>query len=278
MLNLREIHRPETIEQALSLLKEPGTVALAGGTELIASRRREVRALVDLTGLGLAYIRDEKGAVAIGAMTTLGEVAESPILRAAANGVIARAAHRSATSLLRNQSTVAGRMISEPAGVFSTVLAACEATVTLAHGPSSTEVEGSVRMDDFLRQPRQFLKSAIVTQVVIPGSSLGRRAGIETVARTPRDKPIVSVCATIELEDKLVGAVALALGGIGETAVRALTAEGRLVGRVLNDEVIESASRDAMSHLDPPSDYRGSAEYRREMVRVLTARVLKGFA
>ncbi len=278
MLNLREIYRPRTIEEALELLKQPGTVVLAGGTELIASRRRDVRAVVDLAGLGLTYIRDKNGAVAIGALTTLAEVAESPILRAAANGVVAQAAHRSAASLLRNQATVAGTLISEPAGILSTALVAFEATLTFNPGPASLEEEGGVRVVDFLSQRRQFLKDAIMTQVVVPRSSLGRRAAIETVARTPRDKPIVSVCAALELENKTVQAVGLALGGVGEAAIRAIAAEGKLVGKALSNELIESAAREAMSDVNPTSDYRGSSEYRREMVRVLTERVLKGFA
>ncbi len=114
MLNLREIHKPVTIQDAVRLLQEPGTVALAGGTELIAGQRRDVCAVVDMSALGLSYIRENAGAIAIGAMTTLTELNDSPILRALANGVIAQAAHRSAASVLRNQSTVAGTLITDP--------------------------------------------------------------------------------------------------------------------------------------------------------------------
>src|SRR5574341_370451 len=129
MLNLREIHKPKTIPQAIKLLRQPNTVALAGGTQLIASQKKDVSAVVDLSALGLSYIRDKSGAVAIGATATLADVAESPILRAAANGVVARAAHRTAASILRNQATVAGTLIAEAAGIFATALAALDALV-----------------------------------------------------------------------------------------------------------------------------------------------------
>jgi carbon-monoxide dehydrogenase medium subunit len=276
MLNLREIHKPRTIEQALALLKQPDTVVLAGGTELLSDRRKDVRAVVDLSGLDLVYIRDKEGAVAIGAMTTLGDVAESPILRAAANGVVAQAAHRSAASLLRNQATVAGTLIAEPAGILATALVAMEATLTL---PSPFKGEGQgVRVVDFLARRAEFLKHAIVTEVILPASSLGRHAAIATVARTPRDRPVVSVCVAFEMENHLVRASAVALGGVGDVTMRALGVEEKLAGNVLSEDLIESAAREAINNIDPPSNYRGSAQYRREMVRVLTARVLRGFA
>jgi CO/xanthine dehydrogenase FAD-binding subunit len=107
MLNLKEIHKPTTIADALKWLQQPNTVVLAGGTQLIADKRRDVNAVVDLSALGLAYIRESDGAIVIGATTTLTTLAESPILRALANGIVAQAAHRSASSILRNQATSA---------------------------------------------------------------------------------------------------------------------------------------------------------------------------
>src|SRR5512140_3863772 len=99
MLNLETIHKPKRIEEALELLRQPGTVALAGGTALIAAGRRDVHAVVDLGNLGLAYIRESGGAVVIGATTRLAELVDSPLLRALATGIVAQGAHRSAASV-----------------------------------------------------------------------------------------------------------------------------------------------------------------------------------
>jgi aerobic carbon-monoxide dehydrogenase medium subunit len=282
MLNLREIHRPKTIDEALALLARHDTVVLAGGTELVASRRRDVRAVVDLSNLGLAYIRDKSGAVAMGATTTLRDIEESPMLRAAANGVVAQAAHRSRTSLLRNQATVTGTLLADPAGILATVLAAMETTLTLLPSSPFTSFkdsrsgeEGRVSVIDFLAKRDQFLKGEVVTEALIPALALRRRAAIETVARTPRDKPIVAICAALELENGIVRAAAIALGGVGETARRAAKAEKWLSHKPLTLELIESAAREARNEINPVSDFRGSAEYRREMARVLTARALR---
>ena len=86
----------------------------------------------------------------------------------------------------------------------------------------------------------------------------------------------MSVCAALELENGVVRSAAIALGGVGETAKRAAKAEALLSGQRMSDELIESAGREALKGMEPLSDYRGSAEYRREMARVLTARALLG--
>lgn len=273
MLNLKEIHRPKTIDEALALLNSPDTVPLAGGTGLVAGRSRDVRAVVDLSNLGLAYLRDRNGAVAIGAMSTLADVAESPMLRAAADGIIAQAANWSAASLLRNQATVVGTLIAEPAGILAAALAAMEATLTILSSPPNEQ--SGMSMIDFLSGLGRFLPNSIVTEIQVPRSSLTRRATLEFVARTPRDKPIVTVCPTLGFDDGVVTSAAIALGGVGAFAVRASDAERTILHATLTDSLIESAASAAMNGITPASDLRGSAEYRREMVKVLTARALR---
>lgn len=274
MLNLYEIHKPKTIEEAIKLLRQPHTVALAGGTQLIAKKSKEVQAVVDLSALNLGYIRDKSGAAAIGATTTLADVNDSPILRAAANGVLAQAAHRTAASILRNQATVAGTLISEPNGIFAVTLLALDALIVCV-GDKTTEMP----VADFISQLPQF-KGALVTEIVIPARSLSKRAALETVARTPSDKPIVSVCACAEIlrsaqNDRVARDVRIALGGVAESAVRAARAEKELEGKRLSDEEIEKAAALASQGLSPRGDYRGSVVYRKEMAVVLTRRAVK---
>lgn len=270
MLNLREIHKPQTIPEAIKLLRRPNTVALAGGTQLIASKRKDVSAVVDLSALGLSYIRDKNGAVALGATTTLADVTESPILRAAASGVVTQAAHRTAASVLRNQATAAGTLITEPNGIFVTALTALDALVVCV-GDKTMDVA----IIDFLSMLDHFTMGALVKEIVIPAASIGRRASLETVARTPRDKPIVSVCASARIEKSAARDVRIALGGVAYHAVRAEDAEKTLEGSALNEELIETAARAASAKLKPRGDSRGSAEYRKEMAAVLTRRAVR---
>ena len=278
MLNLNEIHKPTTLADALTLLQQPNTVALAGGTQLIANKRRDVRAVVDLSALGLAYIRERDGAVAIGAMTTLAQAAESPILRALANGVLAQAAHRTASSILRNQATIAGTLIVEPDGVLAVALLALDARVTSPPSPPLLLGEGAGGEVGFLARCAELLKrGALVTQIVVPMTN--PRASLQTVARTPSDKPIVSVVASAQIlrsaqNDKVARDVRIALGGVGDIALRASAAEKALEGQTLNDAVIENAAHAAAEGLSPRGDFRGSAKYRKEMAVVLTRRAV----
>jgi len=286
MLNLREIHKPVTIQDAVRLLQEPGTVALAGGTELIAGQRRDVTAVVDLSALGLSYIRESSGAIAIGATTTLTELNDSPILRALANGVIAQAAHRSAASVLRNQGTVAGTLITEPDSILAVTLLALDAQATVVR--KDTRV---VSFADFLSMREHLLMNALLTEITVPMTN--PRASLQTVERTPSDKPIVSVVASAQIEKGIAREVRIALGGVGKIAVRAVDAEKELEGKTLGDSVIEGAARLASQGQSPRGDpsteftlrneglrtsFRGSAEYRKEMAVVLTRRAVKELA
>ena len=276
MLNLREIHKPTTIEDAIKLLRQPNTVALAGGTQLISAKRNasRVQAVVDLSALNLGYIRDAgaplAGAIAIGATTTLADVNDSPILRAAANGVMAQAAHRTASSILRNQATIAGTLISEPNGIFATTLLALDALIVCV-GDKTMDVP----LTDFLAMLDHFTIGSLVKEIVIPAASVGKRAALETVARTPSDQPIVSVCASLRVEGNTARDVRIALGGVAWRAVRAAGAEKDLEGKVLGDAAIDQAAGLASQDLAPRGDYRGSAAYRKEMAVVLTRRAVK---
>lgn len=268
MLNLRKVHKPTTLVDAVTLLHQPNTVALAGGTQLLAEKRRDVHAVVDLSALGLAYIRERDGAVAIGAMTTLAALDTSPILRALANGIVAQAAHRSASSILRYQATIGGTLITEPAGILAVALVALDARVTLVGADTRT-----MPLVEFLPARTTLLRGTLVTEIAVPMTN--PRATIETVARTPSDKPIVCAVAAARIENGVAREVRLALGGVSETALRAHAAEAMLEGQALETARIEEAVRVAVQDLSPLGDFRGSAEYRREMARVLAQRALK---
>jgi carbon-monoxide dehydrogenase medium subunit len=219
----------------------------------------------------LAYIREDKGRVALGATTTLAELAESPILRALANGVAAQAAHKSAASVLRNQATLAGTLITELDGVLAVVLLALEAQVTVIG-----KVTKTFSLAEFFATRNQLLPRALITEIAVPMSN--PRASLQTVARTPSDKPIVSVCAAARVENKAAHSIRVALGGVGETALRAKRVEQALEGKELNQQLIEKAAQQAAEGLSPIGDFRGSIEYRKEMAVVLTRRAVEELA
>src|SRR5579884_2064899 len=111
LLKLVEYHWVESIEDALLLLArlDTRTVPLAGGTYLLGHRDDSIQAVVDLRDLGLAYISEDARGIHIGAMTTLQSMADAPLLKELATGVLAQAAHASSSSrLIRNCATIGG--------------------------------------------------------------------------------------------------------------------------------------------------------------------------
>jgi CO/xanthine dehydrogenase FAD-binding subunit len=274
MINLQEILKPTTIADAMKLLQQPGTFALAGGTALNADARRDVIAVVDLSALGLSYVKEASGNVAIGATTTLAALSESPILRALANGVVAQAAHRSASSILRNQATIACTLIVESDGVLAVALLALDARVTSPPSPPLLLGEGAGGEVGFLTRCAELLKrGALVTEIAVPMTN--PRASLQTVARTPSDEPIVRVVASARIEKGIARDVRIALGGVGDIALRASAAEKALEGQTLNDMVIENVvGAFGRTPIQPRGDFRGSAEYSKEMAVVLTRRAV----
>lgn len=275
MLNLQTIHKPQKIYDVLKMLALPHAAVLAGGTNLIADKRRDVEIVIDISALNLSFVETRNGDLVMGATTTLATVVDSELARGAADGVVTQGAERTHASILRNQATVAGTLIAEPDGIFAVVLSALEARVTRAYLENDAVAEHEISIADFFNQRATFLQNALVTRITLPASTLKRRAAVETVARTPTDKPIVSVCAALEMERNIVRAGAVALGGVAETAWRARDAERELLHHGLTVDVIDRAAMAATSALNPIGDYRGSVEYRTAMARVLTARVLR---
>jgi aerobic carbon-monoxide dehydrogenase medium subunit len=266
MINLNEIHKPKTIAEAVRLMQQ-SDAALAVGTAMIVSQTGDVCAVVDLRALGLAYIGESNDAIAIGAMTTLAQVCASPVVRGFANGVIAQAAERAATSILRNQGTVGGTLIADPDSVFPAALLAVDAQATLVR-----EETRNVLLAEILARRQQFLTKALLTEITLPLRK--QQAALEIVARTPRDRPIVCVCASAWFENGLARDVRIAVAGVGEHAVRVAAAEHLLDDHVMRPESIELASSRAAEDMSPRGDFRASAEYRKAMISVLVQRAL----
>ncbi len=273
--NLQTYHRPATLEEAIRLIRPPETVPIGGGTSLIPSRDPAVEAVVDLSALGLTYVREEEDGLHLGATTTLQHLMESPALQQRTQGLIAEVARLTASRNLRGQATIGGRVA---AGGFEdpmlTLLLALDATVTL-YAPEPVQMP----LDQFLQGRSGLLRrGGLITELVVPGPKEGLAMGMAFVSRTPRDRPIV--CAIVQsawAEGRCIG-TQVALGGVATRPIRAQAAEETLQGQEWSPEVLDRAARLAAEPLNPPGDFRGSSEYRRAMAQVLVHRALREIA
>jgi CO/xanthine dehydrogenase FAD-binding subunit len=253
---LTEYHKPETVEEALKLLRRTSvkTVPLAGGTSLVPEAAPDVQAVVDLSALGLSYVKG----LSIGAMTTLQTIVDHAELRAYADGVLTAAILDAASRQTREGATLAGSIVSAAGNSpLFTALLALDARLTVRTGRGTREEE--VQLAYWTPQPR-----ALILQVTLPALDGTTHATYEKVARTPADLPIVCVAVRAMVDQGELRAIRLALGGVGEKPIVIVQPAGS----------IEELAQLAVATVTPIDDYFASADYRREMIGVLTKRAL----
>jgi len=259
-------YRPQTIEEALRLLAQPHTVALAGGTKLLATEEGLADAVVDLQALDLAQVAVNEGALHIGAMTTLTDLTlflTSEQGQHECTPLLQRASKHAGPNTYRNAATAGGIAASRlPDSELLAALLVLETAVHFA-APEAQPIELAAYLDA-ANQPAGLISGLQVEWGAGKGSS-------ERVARTPADYPIVSITAWQPLDN----APRLAATGITLRPTRLFAAEAALADG-LDERSIEAAAAAARETAVHPGDFRGSAAYRAEMAAVLTRRVLRG--
>lgn len=241
MAVIQAYHRPRTLNEALQLLARPGlkTAVLAGGTYLNA-QSEGVDEVVDLQALALTGVAREGDQLTLGAMTTLQTVLDA----AGAPALLREMARREGPNTFRNQGTVGGAIVcADPESEFLAALLVFEAELTI----QTQAGDRTLPLAAFLADAHAALNGGILTWATL---ATGGETASERLARTPADKPIVAAVG----RRTPAGRVLLALCGVAARPIL--------------------VAPDQLASLDPPADFRGSSEYRREMAMLLAARVL----
>jgi carbon-monoxide dehydrogenase medium subunit len=280
-MRLFDYHRPTTVAEATELLGELGDEAalLAGGTSLMNMAKlglAEPEQVIALGGIGELYGVSGSPAdgVRLGSMTTLRDVETSAVVREVAPG-LAEAARHVATVRIRNQATVGGNLVhADPNQDLPPMLMVHDAVAHVAGPEGAREVPVSDLFVGFFETvvgPEEVLDS-----VRVPPVPAGLRTGyLKFLPRTRDDYPTVSVAAGIAVLDGRIEDVRIAVAGGGATAVRCRAAEAALRGQGTEDSALAAGADVVPGELDPISDGRGSAGYKRAMARVCTHRLLQ---
>lgn len=272
---------PETIDEALFLLSQYKGRAkvIAGGTDVVPKlKRREIETpeyIIDLKGIpGLDYIKyDEVGGLSLGALVTLHTVETSSIIRKKFS-VLFQAAESIGSAQVRNRGTIVGNICNAvPSADAAPALLTLEAKLKLI----SQKGERIVSIEDFFTGPNEaVLTDEEILQEIrlpnLPPYSEGRY--LKLMPRGSMDLAIVGVAVVVIAEDGVCKDIRIALGAVAPTPFRVKRAEGILRGQKFNDEAIERAAQIAAEESRPIDDHRASAEYRKEMVKVLTKRAI----
>lgn len=244
MAQLKAYHRPSTIEEALQLLARPQVSAavVAGGANLNARLNDEIEEVIDLQALGLDGIERNGDRLTVGAMVriqTLAENSQVPEL-------VRNLAHREGPNTFRNQGTIGGVVAgADPESELLAALLVFETEVEIRSAGGARRLA----LPDFLAEKSAALNGGLITAVSF---AVTGRGAAERAARTPADSPIVAAVGRLDQQQ-----VRLALCGVASTPI------------VVSPDVDQ-----LKNHLNPPGNFRGSSEYRRQIAVVLARRVV----
>src|SRR5215471_11525348 len=275
-----EYFSPRTLEEAIALLQKLGPEAkiLSGGQSLIPMMKLRLVSppyIIDINHIpGLNYISELNGSLRIGALARESDLEVSPAVTSRFP-ILVDTTSVIADPLVRNQATVCGNLAhGDPANDHPATMLALGASV-VAIGPGG---EREIPIENFFPglfttalQPDEILKEIRIP--IPPPSSGGAYLKLE---RKVGDYATAGVAVQITLDgSSACSRAGIGLTNVGFTPIKAIKAEAFLKGKALDKSTIQRASETAASEAQPTDDIRGSADYKRDLVRVLTARALE---
>ena len=274
-----DYYAPATAEEAIGLLQQLGPEAkiLSGGMSLIPLMRLRLAApghLIDINRIaGLAEIEETDGFLRIGALTREAELEGSDLVRAN-YPILAKTAAVIADPLVRNRATVGGNLAhADPANDHPATMLALAAEV-VATGPTG---ERRIPITSFFTGffATALAPDEILTAIHVPIPPPRSGGAYVKLERKVGDFATAGVAVQLTLGgDDICEQVRIGLTNVGSIPIEARQAEEVLRGKRPEPEVIRQAAQLAAEASDPSMDLRGSVEYKRDLVRVLTVRTL----
>ncbi len=274
-----DYYAPESLTEATRLLAEFGPKAkvLAGGTDLLHKMKHGQLApevIVSLNNLRqLKEIKYQQGrGLVLGARVTHNDIAGSALLRDKYCS-LAEAARNMANNQIRNTGSLGGNIVNAvPSADLPPILIALGAQVKLV----GREGARTLPLEEFFSGVHSsvILTDEILTEVIIPDQPTTGSTYIRFGLRRSGALAVVGVAVAVTMEEGTCREARIALGSAGPVFMRARGAEAVLRDRPVSDQLIEEAALCASRECRPRSSIRGSAEYRRNLIKVLTGRAL----
>jgi len=267
--------RPETVDEAIAQLAQYGGDAkiLAGGQSLVPLLNfRVVRpsVLIDVNRLAvLHFVEEHEGGLRIGALTRHHTLETSPLVRERFP-VLGAAMQHVAHLAIRNRGTIGGSLShADPAAELPMLALLLDAAIQTnkgrhaAHGFFVGPLTTALSDDE------------LIIEVVLPAQPAKTGWGFEEFSLRHGDFAIAAIAATITAEGSKIGTVRCAAAGVSERPMRLRALEATITGERFTAKLIAEAAQQARVEVDPPSDLRASADYRRHLVAALTERALE---
>ena len=276
-----ELAEPASLKEAIALIDpdDPDVRPIAGGTALMLMMKAGVfrpRRLVSLRKLGDGFTRiaaAPDGGLIIGAMTPLSALEYSAEVARHAP-VIVRAMRRLANVRVRNVATVGGALAhADPHMDLPPILIALGATVTIVGAAG----ERTLPVEDLLTgyYETSLARNELITELHIPAQGAARSVYFKVTAGSADDWPALGVAVAITAVDSQVKSARIVVSAATTKAMRLTSAEKAITGVSPNDKTLKNVSDVAAEEADIIADLRGSASYKRELLRVYAARAVR---
>lgn len=278
-----EFQAPSSLKDTLDILeKMRGDVKiLVGGTDLILQMKQgQLRPSLVVDVKGIPQLNNlewsERGGLHIGAAVPLSKLLTFAALSEKFN-VLAQACSLIGSMQIKNRATIGGNICNAAPSADSVPPLLCLGAKAILASSNGTR---TIPLQDFFTAPGKTImgNNELLVEIDVP-TPRTRSAGcyLRHTTREEMDIAVASVASflTLSPQNNKLNEVRIALGAVAPTPIRAHHAEAVMVDKPITQDIIEEAAEKAAEEADPISDIRGSVEYRRELVKVLTRRSLK---
>lgn len=280
-----ELFAAEDADHAVAILAKHAPTAkvkvIAGGTDLLADWKFSPHGpdvVVDISRADeLKNIAVNEQGLVIGSMVTHSQIMKSPVIRQMFPALV-HAAHTIGAVQTRNRGTLGGNLVTAvPSMDSGPTLMALEAIVTVIGATGRRQVP----LSEFFLGPRKTIlkPDELLAEIIIPKANLGKPTHFYKFGlRKGQALALVNAAASfwVDWDKNVFVAPRVALGAVAPKVIRAPQAEAFLEGRKITPEAMEEAGRIAVSDARPITDFRASADYRKNLVAVLTKRCIEG--
>ncbi|MFH0902480.1 MAG: xanthine dehydrogenase family protein subunit M [Pseudomonadota bacterium] len=271
-----DYHRPRSLDEAYRLCEaNPAASFIAGGTDVmvrIRSRTMRPPALISLRSISDLRGIDPDG-TRIGAMTTIGELCEHPVVRET-YPVLVEAGRRLGSAQIRNVATIGGNLCNaSPCADMVPALLVLEARVRI----ESAEGRRELPLEQLFRGPGAtcLARGEVMTAILLDPSAAQSRAVFKKKGRVRMDLALASVAVRLRAEEGVCRLVRVAAGSVAPTPLRLREVEALLVGRPVSQELLTSVQQLAAKSVAPITDQRATEDYRRQIVGVFVRRAVE---
>ena len=274
---------PATVDEAIRALSGGDATVFAGGTDLMLQARSGAKmftpVLVNLRRVeGLRGVAEADGEIRIGALTTVTDVLNDPLLHRSA-AVLCETADKFACGQVRNNATVGGNICNaSPAGDMIIPLLLLDAEAELVSWVDSGARRRRLPLRAFFDGPgrTKLRPGEILAAVTFRTPPADFVAGFMKFGTRPAmDISVVSVGIGGRVKDGALKDARVAFGAVAPVPMRGPETEALLEGRVFDEATVSAAAAAAASEISPIDDVRASAWYRRELIATLTGRLLR---